>query len=138
MRGIGRLLIHALASYLVDFTIPDLNSGLRLVSREKFLEFRHLYPRGFSLSSTVTLAFLKCGYSVGYVPVEIARRATGRSTVGMLRDGIGAVNLIVPCHALRTPKDILADRHCPFSLGTASFIVEVYRSFNIGESQPSS
>jgi glycosyltransferase involved in cell wall biosynthesis len=70
--------IRKLASYLTETDIPDLNSGLRVFRREVGVQYLHQLPRGFSCVTTMTLSFLSDGYSVGYVPIEYAKRA-GRS-----------------------------------------------------------
>ncbi len=80
IRQPGKKVLNWLANYLVDFKIPDLNSGFRVVKRDLFNKFIHLYPNGFSLSTTITLAFLKAGLNVKYVPITIEKR-TGKSTV---------------------------------------------------------
>jgi glycosyltransferase involved in cell wall biosynthesis len=134
IRRLGRKLIGALAGYLVDAAIPDLNSGLRVVDREKFLEFERLLPCGFSLSSTVTLAFIKRGYSVGYVPIDIERRKGGRSTVNILRDGRQTAGLIVRLIMLFAPQKIFVPvATILFVFGATSFAFEAYTALNIGE-----
>ena len=62
--------IRKLASYLARESIPDLNSGLRVFRRDVARQFLYLLPRGFSCVTTITMAFLANGYSVGYRPIE--------------------------------------------------------------------
>jgi glycosyltransferase involved in cell wall biosynthesis len=81
IRQPGKFILGKLANYLVDFKIPDLNSGLRLVRKDLFARFVHLYPNGFSLSTTITMAFLKSGLDVKYIPIDIENRAGGQSAV---------------------------------------------------------
>lgn len=81
LRKPGKWLLNKIANYLVDTKIPDLNSGLRLVYRDDFKKFEHLYPDGFSISTTITLSFLKGKIPVRYVPIDIVRRAAGKSMV---------------------------------------------------------
>lgn len=75
LRTPAKWLIRKLASYLVDFKIPDLNSGLRIFRRSVAYQYLYLLPRGFSCVTTLTLAFLNNGYSVRYVPIDYAPRA---------------------------------------------------------------
>ena len=70
--------IRKLASYLAETRIPDLNSGFRAFRREVGQQYVHLLPTGFSCVTTLTLAFLSNGHSVGYTPIEYNKRA-GRS-----------------------------------------------------------
>ncbi|HEV8419749.1 MAG TPA: glycosyltransferase family 2 protein [Actinomycetota bacterium] len=67
--------IRKLASYLVESSIPDLNSGFRAFRREVALQFLYLLPAGFSCVSTMTMTFLVNGYSVKYIPIDYSPRA---------------------------------------------------------------
>jgi len=78
LRVPAKYAIRALASYLVEFKIPDLNSGFRAFRRDVGQQFIHELPDGFSCVTTLTLSFLSNGYSVRYVPIDYAERA-GRS-----------------------------------------------------------
>ncbi|MGQ0733257.1 MAG: glycosyltransferase family 2 protein [Acidobacteriota bacterium] len=86
MRRWGNDLLNALAGYLSGHRIPDLTSGFRAARRDCLIEFLHLLPNGFSSPTTTTLAFLRAGYSVHFVPVE-ARQRAGRSKIRLARDG---------------------------------------------------
>ena len=69
-RRLGNSLLNGLASYLTNRPIPDLTSGFRAARRDCLVEFLHLIPNGFSTPTTTTLAFLKAGYSVQFVPIK--------------------------------------------------------------------
>jgi polyisoprenyl-phosphate glycosyltransferase len=71
----AKYLIRALASYLVETRIPDLNSGFRAFRREVGNQFVHELPDGFSCVTTLTLSFLSNGYSVRYIPIPYHERA---------------------------------------------------------------
>lgn len=75
------------ANYLFATRIPDLNSGLRAFRRADVQRFLRLCPSGFSLTATLTLAYMHENLSVGFVPIEYRPR-TGRerSKVRPLRD----------------------------------------------------
>ena len=85
-RRIGNSALNAIASYLTGRPIPDLTSGFRAARRDCLLEFLHLVPNGFSTPTTTTLAFIKAGYSVQFVPVEAASRQ-GASKIRLGADG---------------------------------------------------
>jgi glycosyltransferase involved in cell wall biosynthesis len=70
--------VRALASYLSQTKIPDLNSGFRVFRREVVRRYLHLLPQGFSCVTTITMAFLSNGHAVKYVPIDYEKRA-GRS-----------------------------------------------------------
>lgn len=81
IRQPGRKFLHILANYLADQKIPDINSGFRLVKKERVARFWHLLPNSFSLTTTLTLAFQKSGLDIKYVPIEVNKRVGGKSTV---------------------------------------------------------
>lgn len=76
----GKWLLGTVASYLVGRRIPDLNSGLRLLTLDVARRYAHLCPRGFSMSTTLTMAVLSRGWPVAFIPIDVRKR-TGRSTV---------------------------------------------------------
>ena len=86
-RLIGNGLLNWLAGYLAGHDIPDLTSGLRGARREYLRQFLHLLPNGFSTPTTTTLAFLRAGYNVDFVPIE-ARPRVGTSKIRLGRDGV--------------------------------------------------
>ena len=76
----GKWILGAIAAYLVKRPIPDLNSGLRLLTRDLAMRYAHLCPRGFSMSTTLTMAVMSRGWPVAFVPIDVRPRE-GRSTV---------------------------------------------------------
>lgn len=105
IRQPGKWLLGKISEYLVSAKIPDLNSGLRLIRKRQFMQYAHLYPNGFSLTTTITLAFLKAGLRVRYVPIEIVPRK-GRSTVNMF-DAVRMFMLIIRVITLFSPLRIM-------------------------------
>lgn len=63
-----------LASYLAGQSIPDLNSGLRVVRRALVERFEHLLPSGFSFTTSITLAALCSDTLVHYEPIDYRAR----------------------------------------------------------------
>jgi len=86
-RRLGNAALNWLASYLTGREIPDLTSGFRGAKRAAMREFLHLLPNGFSTPTTTTLAFIKAGYSVDFVPIEAEQRR-GKSKIKLARDGV--------------------------------------------------
>jgi glycosyltransferase involved in cell wall biosynthesis len=97
----GKWLLWMMANYLTQRTIPDLNSGLRLIRREVALKYLHICPAGFSFSTTITIALVSRGYKVGYAPITIQRRL-GKSTV-TLNTGLNTLILILRIASLFDP-----------------------------------
>jgi glycosyltransferase involved in cell wall biosynthesis len=86
VRRRGNAVLNRLATHLTGRPIPDLTSGFRGARLEYLREFIHLLPNGFSTPTTTTLAFMRAGYSVTFVPIE-ARQRRGHSKVRVARDG---------------------------------------------------
>jgi glycosyltransferase involved in cell wall biosynthesis len=114
-RRLGNSLLNATASYLTGRRIPDLTSGFRAARRECLLEFLHLIPNGFSTPTTTTLAFLKAGYSVHFVPIEAARRQ-GVSKIRLGSDGARFFLILLKLITIFSPLRIFV----PVSLATFS------------------
>jgi glycosyltransferase involved in cell wall biosynthesis len=85
-RLVGNSLLNRLASWMTNQKIPDLTSGFRVVRANRFREFLHLLPNGFSYPTTITMAFFRSGYTVAYEQVEVQQR-TGESHIRPLHDG---------------------------------------------------
>jgi glycosyltransferase involved in cell wall biosynthesis len=105
IRDLGNFVFNNLATYLSGHQIPDLTSGFRAMKRELILEFIHLLPNLYSYPTTSTLAFLKAGYNVQFVPIR-ARKGTGRSNTKILRDGTRAIVIILRMITLFAPMKI--------------------------------
>jgi glycosyltransferase involved in cell wall biosynthesis len=67
-----------LASFLAEQPIPDINSGLRAFRRSSAEHCLRLLPNRFSLTTTLTLAFLCDGRPVHFEPIDYHPRV-GRS-----------------------------------------------------------
>lgn len=102
----GKKLMGFVANYLMGQRIPDLNSGMRAFKKNQFLNFIHLLPNQFSLSTTLTLAFLNNGLTIKYVPIIINSR-TGKSKV-KIKDGFNALLLILRMIMLFNPMKVFA------------------------------
>jgi len=108
IRKPGKLVLRLVSNYLVGMKIPDINSGLRLVKKKHITEFKHILPKGFSFSTTITLAMIKGGYNVHFVPITIRRRQAGKSAARQGRDGVITLLLITRCISLFNPLKIYA------------------------------
>ncbi len=104
VRQPGKRIIGVVANYLTETKIPDFNSGFRAFRREKVLPYLHLFPNGFSFSTTSTVCFLKEGLNVLFVPIHIKER-TGKSTVRP-RDAVKTFMLILRLIMLFSPLRI--------------------------------
>ena len=117
-RGAGNAVLNWLASYLSGREIPDLTSGLRGARVSILREFIHLLPNGFSTPTTTTLAFLKAGYNVTFVPIE-AQTRVGHSKINLPRDGMGFLLILLRVITIFSPLRIfLPVSLAAFALGT--------------------
>jgi glycosyltransferase involved in cell wall biosynthesis len=74
-----KFILRKIACFFTACSIPDLNSGLRLMRKEAVLPHLHLLPSTHSWVSTITLVMLYNGYRVLFVPVQYRPRI-GNST----------------------------------------------------------
>jgi hypothetical protein len=71
LRRSGKRILSYFADRAAGCKIPDFNSGLRALRKEKALPLLSLLPDGFSLTTTITLLFFQKGYRVEYLPIEV-------------------------------------------------------------------
>jgi glycosyltransferase involved in cell wall biosynthesis len=96
---------NMLARYATKFPVKDLTSGYRVVDRETALRYLYLLPNTFSYPTTLTLAFLRSGRSVCYVPIQ-AKKRKGKSKIKPLRDGVRFFLIILKITTLFSPLRI--------------------------------
>jgi len=104
-RLFGNKLYNGLASQLSGRRITDLTSGFRLVRTNLFKKFLYLLPNGFSYPTTITMAFLRAGYSVCFEPITVGAR-TGKSHIRPIRDGVRFFAIIFKIATLYAPLKI--------------------------------
>jgi glycosyltransferase involved in cell wall biosynthesis len=104
-RHLANTFYNLLASWMTGHRIHDLTSGFRVVDTQRFREFLHLLPNGFSYPTTITMAFFRAGYRVGYVPIE-ANKRDGKSHIKPLRDGVRFLLIIFKIATLYSPLKI--------------------------------
>jgi glycosyltransferase involved in cell wall biosynthesis len=79
-------IFNLFASWVCHRPIRDLTSGFRIVRAEVARSFIDLLPNTFSYPTTLTLAVLRSGYSMAYVPI-VTRARVGRSKISLFVDG---------------------------------------------------
>ena len=125
-RRFGNSALNWLAGYLTDRDIPDLTSGFRAARHQHLREFLHLLPNGFSTPTTTTLAFIKGGYNVTFVPVE-ARQRVGQSKIRLARDGTKFLMIILRIVTLFSPLRVfLPISIASFLLGAGYAVWTIY------------
>lgn len=124
-RGFGNALYNRLASYMTDHEIKDLTSGFRAVRANKFREFLHLLPNGFSYPTTSTMAFFRSGYSVIYEPITAPRRI-GKSHLNIRKDGIRFLLIIFKIGTLHSPLKLFLPISITFFLTALSYYLYTF------------
>ena len=115
-RGLANALYNRLASWMTGHDVLDLTSGFRAVRADRFREFLHLLPNGFSYPTTSTMAFFRSAYPVAYVPVPVARRVGTSSHIRPLKDGIRFLLIIFKIATLYSPVKLFAPAALAFFL----------------------
>lgn len=101
-RDIANTVYNWFASYVTNFKVEDLTSGFRLVRTSTARQFIYLLPNTFSYPSTLTMAYLRSGRSVKYVPIETKYRI-GKSKIKLFRDGTRFFLIITKIATLFSP-----------------------------------
>jgi glycosyltransferase involved in cell wall biosynthesis len=114
-RGVANGFYNWLASKMTGHRVDDLTSGFRAARADKFLEFVHLLPNGFSYPTTSTMAFFRSAYPVAYVPIRAAERV-GKSHIRPLRDGVRFLLIIFKIATLYAPLKLFAPTAVMFFL----------------------
>ncbi|MEO9115138.1 MAG: glycosyltransferase family 2 protein, partial [Gemmatimonadaceae bacterium] len=116
------LISEQITSVVTGFRIADLTSGFRAVHADKFREFLHLLPNGFSYPTTSTMAFFRSAYAVAYVPIKVAQRV-GKSHIKPLRDGVRFLLIIFKIATLYSPLKLFVPASVLFFvLGLSHYI----------------
>jgi glycosyltransferase involved in cell wall biosynthesis len=107
--GVHRLaangLYNVFASMISGHRIPDLTSGFRAMRADYFKRFLYLLPNGFSYPTTITMAFLRSGFPVTFVPIKALKR-TGKSHIRPIRDGLRFLAIIFKIATLYAPLKV--------------------------------
>ncbi|NTW87671.1 MAG: glycosyltransferase family 2 protein [Desulfobulbaceae bacterium] len=101
-RDVANTVYNWFASYVTQFRVEDLTSGLRLVRLTAVKQFIYLLPNTFSYPSTLTMAYLRSGRSIKYLPIQTKYRI-GKSKIKLLQDGTRFFLIITKIATLFSP-----------------------------------
>ncbi len=104
-RDIANTIYNWLASYVSGRKIEDLTSGFRAIKTNVARGFVYLLPNRFSYPTTITLATVRSGRSLAYVPIQ-GRRRKGKSKIRLLRDGIQFLLIILRIATFYAPLKV--------------------------------
>jgi glycosyltransferase involved in cell wall biosynthesis len=124
-RYIANVVYNLFASYVTRFKVSDLTSGFRVLSRSDALRFIDLLPNTFSYPTTLTLAFLRSGLTVKYVPIQSLYRA-GQSKISLASDGIRFLLIITKIATLFAPFRVFLPVSAFFFFAGVGYYVYTY------------
>ncbi|MDJ0622578.1 MAG: glycosyltransferase family 2 protein [Desulfocapsaceae bacterium] len=101
-RDIANKVYNWFASYVTKFKVKDLTSGFRLVKKDIAQQFIYLLPNTFSYPSTITMAYLRSGFTIKYIPIKTLARK-GKSKIRLLFDGARFLLIISKIATLFSP-----------------------------------
>lgn len=93
-RNLANAVYNRFASFIAEFKIEDLTSGFRIMRRADAQRFCDMLPNRFSYPTTSTLAFVRSGRAVKYVPIQ-TRYRVGKSKIKLLHDGFEFLLIII-------------------------------------------
>jgi glycosyltransferase involved in cell wall biosynthesis len=104
-RYVANQFYNLVACYATKFPVKDLTSGFRVMDRETVIRYLYLFPNTFSYPTTVTLAYLRSGRTLCYLPIR-ARKREGKSKIKLLRDGSRFLLILIKITTLFSPLRI--------------------------------
>ncbi len=124
-RYAANMIYNAFASYVTRFKVQDLTSGFRVLSRKDALKFIDLLPNTFSYSSTLTLAFLRSGFTVQHVPIQTLYRS-GQSKISLIADGVRFLLIITKIAILFSPFRVFLPVSAFFFMSGVGYYLYTY------------
>jgi len=116
---------NVVASLVTGHRVPDLTSGFRAVKADLFRKFLYLLPNGFSYPTTITMAFLRAGLPVTFLPI-VARKRTGKSHIRPIRDGLRFMVIIFKIATLYAPLKLFLPTSALFFVIGAGYYLYTY------------
>jgi glycosyltransferase involved in cell wall biosynthesis len=118
----AKWVLSRLAERVAGRKIPDLNSGLRAFHKHLADRYFHLFPNGFSFTTTITLAAMCDDYRVCFVPIDYAKRS-GKSKIRPVQDTFNFIILIVRMAAYFEPLRVFLPASFVSGLVAAALLV---------------
>ena len=129
IRRPAKWVLTQLATLVAGQKIPDMNSGLRAFRKDLAMKYFHLFPDGFSFTTTITLASLCDGHRVLFLPIDYTKRS-GKSKIRPIRDTFNFIVLIIRVAAYFDPLRVFLP--ASFLTGFISLAMLVYYFYKDG------
>jgi glycosyltransferase involved in cell wall biosynthesis len=104
-RDLANFIYNTFATYVCNQKIEDLTSGFRVLRASLAKQMIYLLPNTFSYPTTITLAIVRSGYALKYVPI-IAPKRIGKSKIKIFRDGSRFLMILFKIATLFSPLKI--------------------------------
>lgn len=117
---------NLIARYATQFPVKDLTSGFRVLDRETVIPYLYLVPNSFSYPTTLTLAYLRSGRTLRYLPIQ-AKKRQGKSKIKLFRDGTRFLLILIKLITLFSPLRIfLPVSFLFFALGVMNYAITFF------------
>lgn len=130
IRKIPKYFLHAWVNWIVNFKVPDINSGMRVFRKDMAQKFVRILPNGFSFTITITISSLRNNYRVRYEPIDYYQR-TGKSKIHPIKDTLRFLQIIGRTGMYFAPLRILTPLIVLFGLCSAASLG--YDTFVLGD-----
>jgi len=104
-RNIVNKIYNWFATYMCKRRIKDLTSGFRAIKADVARRFVYLLPNTFSYPTTITMAVVRSGFSLAYIPIKTSRRK-GKSKISLFNDGARFFLIIIKIATLFSPMRV--------------------------------
>jgi glycosyltransferase involved in cell wall biosynthesis len=104
-KKILRVILKRLVEYTSGRKIHDINSGLRIFSRDTIIQYFDTLCDTFSFTTSVTLAYMMTHRFVTYLPIDYHKRM-GKTKVRLFRDTLRTLQYIVEAILFYNPLKI--------------------------------
>lgn len=89
-----RRILRFIVEFSAERKIPDINSGLRVFSKQKVLPMLSRLCNTFSFTTSMTLGFMLSGFFVKYIDIPYYQRH-GKTKVKLLKDSLRTLQYIL-------------------------------------------
>jgi glycosyltransferase involved in cell wall biosynthesis len=120
---------NLVARYATQFPVKDLTSGFRVIEKETATRYLYLLPNSFSYPTTITLAYLRSGRTVFYLPIQARKRGEGKSKIKLFRDGSRFFLILIKIITLFSPFRIFLPVSLLFLLSGLANYAFTYLTF---------
>ena len=128
LRVAVKRMLRLFATFLSGQTVGDLNSGMRVLTREAANRYFSLIPDGFSNSTTLTLASLSHRGRIAFIPIAYHARKVGKSKFRPIEDTYNMALTVVRMVMYVYPLRVLLPVALVFLLGgVGKGISDIYR-----------